>query len=321
MRIKSKITGKINGLIRHGQWFREVAFRDAVKMVNHCEFDLDVVNLGSSSGVYSFDYTDLNIRCANWALRPNSLLADHEILNNYYSYLKHQGATVLIPLCPFSFLSGSYCYFDDRYYTFLQLRSIPNGNWKHQLEVKDKYQKPICQYPLMAIWTDLKALVRKPKPLAPEDFPANAKKWMEGWLHEFSLETIDEPLSLVNRDNIADGKEILTHTICYCQERGIRPVLVIPPISKALLEELPVEYRHSFMLAHIDDVVRQTNVEFINYMDDPQFTKEPTLFRDSFFLNEKGAKLFTRRVLSDLGIIGKEEMSNKPRVITPPIRN
>ena len=40
---------------------------------------------------------------------------------------------------------------------------------------------------------------------------------------------------------------------------------------------------------------------FLNYLDETSF-KDNSLFTNSYFLNAKGAKQFTKRVLSDLKI-------------------
>lgn len=53
------------------------------------------------------------------------------------------------------------------------------------------------------------------------------------------------------------------------------------------------------LLGKIDD----KSVPFLNYMDSKHFTNDISLFRDSFLLNNSGAKKFTKLVLEDLRII------------------
>lgn len=96
---------KLNGLIRRSYWYNNILFPDCKKFWSHNTFNLDVVNLGSNSGKYAFEYSEEHVKAANWAMGPQTLLADFEILKNYCSYLKND-AVVIIPLCPFTCLGG-----------------------------------------------------------------------------------------------------------------------------------------------------------------------------------------------------------------------
>ena len=53
--MKHYIKNKINTFIKSSHWYNEVLFKDCVKFWAMKEEPLDVVNLGSSSGVYDFD--------------------------------------------------------------------------------------------------------------------------------------------------------------------------------------------------------------------------------------------------------------------------
>ena len=56
----------------------------------------------------------------------------------------------------------------------------------------------------------------------------------------------------------------------------------------------------------LDDLLKTLDdqtVKFLNYMDDTRFSHDITLFQDSFLLNKKGAKKFTKIVLADIGVI------------------
>ena len=105
----------INSVIRKGYWFNNVSFDGCSRLIN----------LGSTSAVYAFNYEGVGIKGGNWAMPRNPLLGDYAILRNYSSFLK-KGSIVIIPLCPFSAFSGSYDYLDDRFYTILYPTTIPN---------------------------------------------------------------------------------------------------------------------------------------------------------------------------------------------------
>lgn len=52
------------------------------------EEPLDVVNLGSSSGVYDFDYSDMGCKGMNWAVAPQTMVGDFLILKRYRKFLR-----------------------------------------------------------------------------------------------------------------------------------------------------------------------------------------------------------------------------------------
>ena len=49
--------------------------------------------------------------------------------------------------------------------------------------------------------------------------------------------------------------------------------------------------------------IADNDVNILNYYNDKEFISERSFFIDSFRMSEKGAKVFTKRVLSDLELI------------------
>lgn len=293
-----------NELVKRGRWFNEKMFPDCRKFVEHTTFNLDVINLGSTSGVNAFNYQGLNVKAANWAMGHNPLACDEAILKNYVSYLKADGAIVILSLCAFSSLSGSYNYFEDRYYTILYPSTIPGFSKRKQNEVMAIYNRPLLCIPLYELLRDLWSLLKKPfskgeKILTEEQMENNAQIWINNWLKEFSVKDFSLPLSLVNQDGLADAVKHLNNMITICKEHNAIPVLVLPPMYHTLAEKFTPNARNILidsMISRIDD----KSVLFLNYMDDSDFSNDRHLFKDSFFLNQRGAKLFTKRVLADL---------------------
>ena len=86
---------KIIQIINHRIIYRTKWWDDfwggSTKLWNINEFNIQVVNLGSNSGLYSFNYDGIPIKGLNWALGPQSLLHDFNLLKNYYSYIGYKG--------------------------------------------------------------------------------------------------------------------------------------------------------------------------------------------------------------------------------------
>ena len=286
----------LNKLARRSYWYNHIAFGDCSKFWNHQTFDLDVVNLGSSSSVAAFDYSGIaGLKVANWAMAPQTFVADFEILRNYSCFLK-QGATVIIPLCPFSCLGGSNDDLADKYYTVLNIASIPHASYRRQQQQMEIKNNPWRYYPLVQL------IVRKPKTTNLEvgNFAADAKMRMENWRKEFSMIRFTDPLSLVNRDAYQDGAKILSRIVDYCVERDFNPIIVMPPVSEALREKFTPEMKKLY----IDEFVNKGNgnkAKYLDYFEDKRF--ELSDFQNSFVLNSEGARKFTGIILKDAEVV------------------
>ena len=304
MSIKHKIASKINGAIRRTHWFNEELFPDCRKFWNYNTFNTDVINLGSTSGYYAFDYEGLLIKGGNFALRHNPLSGDQAILKNYFGYLNPKGSHVIISLCVFSSLAGSYDFMEDRFYTLIYPSSIPHFSYRRQQQIKAIAASPIHKFPLWSFYTELRAQLRGigHSTLTEEQMKADAERWIKGWKHEFALSDFSNPLSLINQDGLKDASFILNDMISFCKERDIKPVLVLPPMYHTLASKFDSNARKVLL----DDLLKTLDdktVKFLDYMDDTRFSHDITLFQDSFLLNKKGAKKFTKIVLDDIGVI------------------
>lgn len=301
-----KVYLKLNAAIRKGYWFNNTFFPECRKFEKYYTFNTEVINLGSSSSVAAFNYDGLPVKAANFALSRNPLLGDLGILKNYSSFLREGTSTVIIPLCPFSSLAGSYDYLDDRYYRILYPTTIPYYSYIHQVRVQEKWNDPIKYYPWYAPFLDFYKLIvknKKEKVLQEDRLEKNAETYIRSWLHEFSMTDFNTPLSLKNKDGIDDAAEILNQMIDFCKEHGFKPVIVIPPVYRSLSKRLTKEAR-TLVLDSLIEKLNDKSVPFYNYLDDPQFVNDRMLFQNSFFLNKKGAKLFTYNLLKELNIIG-----------------
>lgn len=303
-RIARKIYHAVNALIRRGRWFNETMFPDCKKFWTYSTFYTEVVNLGSTSGLNAFNYEGLPIRGANWALGHNPLSGDFAILKNYESFLNPEKSTCIIPLCVFSSLSGSYEIQEDRYYTLLYPTSIPHFSYRKQQQVKAIRNAPLFHYPIFGFLRDLKAIFvsRKKQVMSETEMQKDADMWYQSWLKEFSISDFSAPLSLLNKDGLNDAACILNGMISFCKVRNINPVLVMLPMYHTLAEKFTPEARH-ILIDSLIEKVNDKSVRFLNYMDDIEFAKDATLFQNSFLMNEKGAKIFTKKLLREIGVI------------------
>ena len=79
-------------------WYREGFWKGTTKFWNIPSCDYEVINLGSNSGKYAFCYDGLPVKGMNWAIGPQSLVHDFNILKNSVS-------TLFTALCISSFVT------------------------------------------------------------------------------------------------------------------------------------------------------------------------------------------------------------------------
>ena len=87
----------------------------------------------------------------------------------------------------------------------------------------------------------------------------------------------------------------------FCIERTLKPIIVIPPVHPSLAVKFTGKFRENYIYSFIREA-NQKNVLFLDYIDDIRFS-EDKLYRNSFCLNENGARLFTNILLKDTGLL------------------
>ena len=290
-------------LIQRTNWYQNQVY-DELKFCKQISCDLDICNLGSNSGKYAFFYGGTGLKGENWAIGPQTLSYDFRILKNYHSYLK-EGATVLFPICPFSscikdFEDDTYNF---KYYSFLHPVLILNYSQSTKEKVLRFANTPFQFSHLKII---LKRLIKdvlavENRKMDEKSAEKDAKKWINNWTQQFSIINMDDSVSDQNLECITYNTNLLRDMIIFCLERNLKPVIVIPPVIKVLNSKFSETFRENYIYSFVRNA-NTKQVPFLNYFDDEQFS-DPNLYSNSYFLNDKGRKLFTMRVLEDLQLI------------------
>ena len=285
-------------------------YPDNVWYRKHDERNFDVVNLGSSGGKWAFDYADLNIKAMNWAQQPQTLLEDYNLLRHFHSILK-QGGYVLITIMPFTGLNKKTGLMDAMKYVKFDIQGEPIQPYMF------KEAQRYANYPILFKKQAIKALIKyflgrdkkigkRPEtqldlnPMSKEELEMDAKKWIDGWKRQFGISDFDSPLTKENEEGRAYRIKLMQTLIDFCTERGYKPVYVIPPVTEHLAKYYTPKFEETYIYGYLKEVNR--DVLTLDYSKDKEFRFNDDLFFNSFFLNKKGRKLFTRRVLKDLKI-------------------
>lgn len=105
-------------------------------------------------------------------------------------------------------------------------------------------------------------------PMNLSELDKDAKRWIDGWKRQFGIEDFEAPLT--------------------------------PPVTKHLGKYFTSKFQKLYIYDFLQQVDR--DVQTLDYSKDVEL-KEDDLYFNSFFLNARGRKLFTAKVLEDLNII------------------
>ena len=304
-------------LISKTNWYKSMfidyeheTYPDNVWYRNHDERNYDLVNLGSSGGKWAFDYSDFDVKAMNWAQQPQTLLEDYNLLRHFHSILK-QGGYVLITIMPFTGLNKDTGLMDAMKYVKFDIQGEPIQ--PYMFKEAQRYAKYPILFKKPAIKALLKYLLGKDKPIKPNPatlmeynpmdgrlLDMDAQRWIDGWKHQFNINDFDAPLTEENKKGRAFRIDLMRNLIDFCIERGYKPVYVIPPVTEHLAKYYTPKFEETYIYEYLKQVDR--DVLTLDYSKSMEF-RDDNLYFNSFFLNKKGRKLFTKRVLLDLNFI------------------
>lgn len=297
-----KIKRIINQELRKTTWYKSF-WSGAEKFWVNPPFDLDIVNLGSGAGYFAYNYEDSGVKGCNWALWPQSLQHDFNILKNYYSFIKPQGF-VVITACPFGCLfSPNYDKNHNlKYYTFLHPATIQNFDENERIKALSIKKNPLNYFGLKKV---IKKIIKNKLLFAnnkeSEQYVDNACLMIEGWKKQFGIDDLDAPLSDKHKLEFDSRQMLLREMIQFCIERDLRPVIVYPPIHPSLRLLMSDVFIKRYIYDFIEGAINGQDCPFYEFLNSDTI-KEDNLFRTSYFLNTNGAKKFTNQMLNSLNI-------------------
>lgn len=278
---------------------------------DHEERNFDIVNLGSSGGKWAFDYAAVGVKGMNWAQQPQTLIEDYNLLRNFHSILR-RGGYVLITVMPFTGLNKKTGLADAMKYLKLKTHEPIEPC---QLEHAKKYEEYPCLFKKQAFKALLRYLTGREcksapttgtqaetNPMTEEQLEKNARSFVEGWKRQFDINEWEAPLTPKNLEGRAFRVKLMRELVDFCTERGYTPVYVIPPVTRHLARYYTERFEELYVYGFLKEVGR--DVRLLDYSKTPEF-QDNSLYFNCFFLNRRGRRLFTQRVMTELGLMPK----------------
>ncbi len=302
----------LNKAVKHTNWYKNV-FVYTKQMCSNAGYrdylirNLDVVNVGSNPARFAFHYD--GVLGENWSTGNQGKEMDLEILKFRHSFIK-RGGIVLLPIVPFSSVAGFLKKYKPEYlgikYYAKFAQTLDHGQASKIPECKDAFRW--IKYPLFFEPSSLRYLLFDvqpdnrlsicDQPLMMPQLIEDARHMMESWLKEFNLKTLNDSLSNELKEGIDNSVVKMQEIIDFLTDRELKPVIVLPPMAKPLQDYFTLPVKHRFIYNFIERIDRP-NVPFLDYSNEKDL-QDPQMYFTSLFMNLRGRKLFTRRVLKDL---------------------
>ncbi len=298
--ILAVLVGAVDGLYlwhRAGEYTTMSSKRNDDVTVKNVPSSIDVCNLGSSHGIYGFNYSVLpeDYTCFNFGQTDQTLSYDYRILQNYRGSLK-EGTVVVILVSHFSFFGtdeterADFASKNSRYYRFLDRDYIKE--YDLTAAILSKYLPALTEPHPIALFNTLRS-PRGGTDLWQDETNAEAAKSHGKARYKNFIESKKDE----NGQRIVNQNEIdaLYDIIAFCRENGFVPVLVTTPLlseySAQVHENDPAFYDDFYGI--VGEVVQKTGVAYFDYSEDARFCDDYTLFFNTDHLNRTGAGKFT----------------------------
>ena len=290
-------------------------YPDRAWHLSHDERNFDLAVLGSSSGKWGFDFSGFQIKAFNWAQQPQYLQNDLRVIKNYHSFLR-KGAKVVVNVSP---LSGLYV--PDNFRETVRYLHVIDSTLLNQaflpqvrrfaaypvLNSKFAFKQAIKEWvkKIMGLSVDLTAKRfdredAEHNTMGEAELRRDADKWMSCWRKEFDIEDFERPLSSENGESRSRQVALMQELVDFIRERDYEPVFVLVPVSRYLGKYFTDAFKQVQLVEFFKQIDR--DVPILDYLTADEFA-DSDLYFNSFFLNRRGRKLFTARVLKDLGLL------------------
>ena len=260
---------------------------------SHVPKEIQLANVGSSHGVYAFDYSDIPYTAFNMAVSWQHHGYNYYIIKQFADCFS-KDAVFLIPISYFDItrIEEEPLY---KYYKILEKSNFPDWN------IKDYFLYKV--FP----------------------FFSTKEPWKKFFMNENNSPVAAYEKVISTGESIADSSRIMYETftkdngaergeegfrynieavskiIDFCHEREILPVLVSTP-QVDLLNDIYTQTDFFDTFYRFTDTLKEKypGLIYLDYSQKPEYFSDYSLFFDATHLNKKGAKKFTAQIVQDL---------------------
>lgn len=269
---------------------------------------LDIAAFGSLQIMCALDFSHISCCSAeNFALKVQPFKYDDLLLRRFCGAVK-PGGWIVFGICPFSFLLDDFfpamqkSLSFKRYYFLLDEKTMPGYSEKER-------KKIMFRYFLCRKWNDFWGVkvddfpVRK-RPVTDEELAADAEKRLADWQQLFFSSS--DFRQLLFPEHLKKNTALLHDMIVFAEQRSLKTVLFLPPVSPALRERFEDNVLAEYLYKPLNEAANGTSVRIIDEMQNGEFISHE-YFHDSFLLSTRGRNVLTEILTAKL-LNGSQEL-------------
>lgn len=258
----------------------------------HYKNNLQVVNTGTGMGYYDLNYEGMPVRAFNFALPQQNLQFDYKLLKNY-QYLLQKNCKILIVLpycifCAHFFEELEYIY--ERYYSILPACEVEPYSRTSFKEYSSKANRG-CAGKELELCTPLNEL----------EMEKQAEETISLWKSQLKIVSfLSGKISEHVRREMQETRKWFGKILDFCTANQYEPIIIVPPMSKVLLDKISLEFRETHFYSMIHEMAHD-EVMVLDYTEDEKYCN-PQLYGWPGFLVKHAAKDFTKDIMIKLGM-------------------
>ena len=268
----------------------------------------DIVSFGSSYARYGFDFSESGVEGCNYGLMPQFLYYTSKMVKEYINSYKPGAYVAIVLPCLVFGEPGKGKYGADRYALLLS-----KGAQGDEFSLyKDLFVKrfPLLKPSLYNLKKCIKDIRRIPikyreyqlmhNELSERQVGEAAKRRCNDWINEFHLkDTQSDNIPKELEGKMAESRQILTNIIDFCLSKGLKPALVVTPVSGIMNSHLSDTFMKKVLYDNIEMANKQ-NAPVLDYMRDERFAGVDYYCNSADLLNQRGRRMFTNIVVKDI---------------------
>lgn len=267
----------------------------------------DIVAFGSSYGRYAFDFSECDTRWYNFGFVAQFFYYTDKMIRAFRRSFS-DGCIVLITVPNLCFSEvGDGLYHPQRYVQFLTKQELGK-----EYSIKNYLLYvifPILSNPKHNIKRMFKHILGKDKntystrlhnPLNESKTMVQALRRTAGWVDSFGLKnTATSDITPELQAKFDKSTALLNSIIQYCIDEGLKPCLVVTPVSHVMNSLLSDEFLDCVLYNNIRRANTQ-NIPVFDYLRDERFQEIDLYDANADFLNARGRKMFSNTLYKDL---------------------
>ena len=265
----------------------------------------DAISFGSAYCRYGLDFRECDIKGYNFGYSSQFFYYTNLMLHQYAKTCKNGGVVYLIIADLVFAKEGKGIYGAEEYVKFLN-KDLLGDEYSVKASLKARF--PLLFNP-RKVKCLVKILFRISRPNLFNELENNqlsilqveneADKRCQSWCKQFGLsDTKNGVVSKELERVFSKTRQMLTDMIQYCLDNGLKPVLVVTPVSSIMNERLGDAFVNKVLFDNIR-ISNSQNVPLLNYLRDDRFSDYSLYHNNADFLNARGRCLFTKILVSD----------------------